>query len=96
MAFTPIHVNRPGIVTLAIAFGVAIGGGALVGITAEGPLMMIAGPLCLVMDLGYRFSRPERGWFQPGAGGAMFFIPVWVFGIFWLVLGVVDTIQGRG
>jgi hypothetical protein len=79
-----------------VAFGIAFGIGRLAGTSAEGPLMIIAGPLCAVMDLAYRFRRPERHWSHPGFGGALFFIPVWLFGIFWTVLGVFYTIQGGG
>ena len=88
-----IIFNLPGILIASVAFGVAFGLGHLVGFTAEGPLMIVAGPLCAAMDLAYRSRRPERRWFHPSFGGALFFIPVWVFGIIWLVLGITYTIQ---
>ena len=93
---TVIIFNWPGILITAIAFGIAFCVGYLAGITAEGPLMIIAGPLCAAMDLTYRFWRPYRRWFHPSFGGALFFIPVWILGIVWLVLGIVYTIQGHG
>ena len=80
----------------AIAIAIAFGIGHLTGYSAEGPLMIIAGPLCAAMDLTYRFRVSGRRWFQPNGGGALFFIPVWIMGIFWLGLGVVYAILGRG
>src|SRR4051812_28944183 len=96
MTMTIIIFNWPGILMAAIAFGIAFGVGRLAGISAEGPLMIIAGPLCAAMDLVYRFRHPDRRWFHPNWGGALFFIPVWILGIVWLVLGIVYTIQGGG
>jgi hypothetical protein len=58
--------------------------------------MMIAVPLCLTMDAVYRFMLSGRRWFHPSLGGAQFFIPMWILGIIWLVLGVVYAIQGVG
>jgi hypothetical protein len=91
---THIIFNWPGIIMVAIAFAMAFGIGHLAGISAEGPLMIIAGPLCAAMDLVYRFRHPARRWFHPNGGGAVFFIPVWVLGIIWLALGVVYAIRG--
>lgn len=92
---TVIIFNVPGIIIAAIAFGIAFGVGHLAGTTAEGPLMIIAGPLCAALDLAYRYRRPERHWFHPNLGGALFFIPVWILGIVWLVLGMAYTIQAH-
>lgn len=73
---TFIIFNWPGILIVAIAFAITFGIGRLAGISAEGPLMIIAGPLCAAMDLVYRFRHPEGRWFHPNQGGALFFIPV--------------------
>ena len=80
---------------VAIAFAITFGIDQLAGISAEGPLMIISGPLCAAMDLIYRFRHPERRWLHPNRGGALCFIPVWILGIIWLALGVVYAIQGR-
>ncbi len=90
-----IIFNLRGLLMLAIAFGVAMGLGPLAGVSAEGPMMIIAGPLCLAMDLGYRFIRGEREWLSSEDGGALFFIPIWIFGVLWFVLGIVYTVRGR-
>jgi len=85
--------NLVGVLIIAIAFGIALGIGHLAGVTAEGLMMIIAGPVCAALDLVYRSRRPDRRWFHPRFGGALFFIPVWVLGILWLVLGILYTIQ---
>jgi hypothetical protein len=86
--------NWLGLLMAVIAFGITFGVGHLAGITAEGPFMMILGPLCTAIDLTWRYRRPDRHWFHPSFGGALFFVPVWIFGILWLVLGIVYTIRG--
>jgi hypothetical protein len=91
-----IIFNWPGILMVAIALGIASGIGQLAGTSAEGPSMIIAGLLCAAMDLVYRVRRSGGRWLHPNFGGALFFIPVWVLGMFWLVLGFAATIQGRG
>ncbi len=75
-----IIFNVPGIIMTAIAFAVALGIGHLTGTSAEGPLMVVAGPLCIAMDLVYRLQAADRRWFSPSVGGALFFIPVWILG----------------
>ena len=89
-----IIFNPPGIAMAAVAFGIAFGVGHLAGISAEGPLMIIAGPLCAVFDLAYRLTLGERNWFHASAGGSLFFLPLWQMGMIWLVLGIVYTMEG--
>jgi hypothetical protein len=91
-----IIFNWPGILMVAIALGIASGIGQLAGTSAEGPPMIIAGLLCAAMDLVYRVRRSGHRWLHPSFGGALFFIPVWILGIVWLVQGVASAIQGRG
>ena len=88
--------NWPGILMVAIALGIASGIGQLAGTSAEGPPMIIAGLSCAAMDLVYRARRSGHRWLHANFGGALFFIPVWILGIVWLVLGVASAIQGRG
>ena len=90
-----IHFNLPGFAIFGIAFGAAFGVCHLIGTADEGPVMMIAGPLCCVLDGSYRYWKAERSWFAPHAGGSMFFIPIWLFGIVWLVLGIIYTVRGQ-
>ncbi len=85
--------NWTGAIMFAIAFGIAVGLGHLVGLTAEGPMMIMAGPPCLGMDLAYRARYGGKRLFHPECGGSLFFLPVWVLGIVWMVLGSVDAEQ---
>ncbi len=93
-----IHIvfNVAGLLMCIIGFASAFVIGHAVGIAAEGFLMMIAGPLCAALDLGYRYSRGERRWFNPRSGGTLFFVPVWIFGILWLALGIAYTVRAHG
>ena len=91
-----IIFNPAGIAMAAAAFGIAFGVGQVAGISAEGPLMTIAGPLCAVFDLAYRYNFAERNWFRASAGGSLFFLPLWQMGFIWLVLGIVYTMEGGG
>ena len=91
-----IIFNWPGILMVAIALGIASGIGQLAGTSAEGPPMIIAGLSCAAMDLAYRARRSGHRWLHPSFGGALFFIPVWMLGIVWLVLGGASAIQGHG
>jgi hypothetical protein len=90
-----LHINLPGAVICGLAFAAAFGVGYLVGTSEEGSLMILAGPLCTVMDSSFRMRKAERRWFHPDAGGNLFFIPIWLLGIVWLALGIVDTIRGQ-
>ena len=90
-----IIFNLVGLVMFAISFGVAFLAGGITGTTAEGPLMIIAGPLLAACDATYRWKHPAGHWFYPDRGGSLFFLPAWTFGLLWLVLGIVYTVQGR-
>ena len=57
------------------------------GIGFEGVQMMIGGPLLFAMDVGYRKLRK-----RPGA--IMLYVPGWVWGVFWTVLGAVYHFAG--
>jgi hypothetical protein len=49
---------------------------------------LILGVVCVVADVGMRARlRDQPGWlYLGGFGGALFFIPVWVWGLFWVML----------
>ena len=77
-----------------IAFAVAFGVGAVFGTSAEGPLMIVAGPLLAAMDIVYRLKSHDGHIYIPHKGGSLFFLPAWAFGALWFVLGIVYTVQG--
>ncbi len=92
--------NPIGLAMTVACFLVAFGVGWVVGATAEDQLMILAGPLLLACDLLYRMRRPAaaessadgpvysaRTWLHPDRGGHLFYLPIWAFGVFWMVLG---------
>ncbi len=89
-----IIFNIPALFELMISFGIAGGIGYLFGTTAEGPIMLMAGPLAIACDLVYRLKRDEGHLFHPGGGGALFFLPVWLFGVLWTIIGIGAVIKG--
>ena len=88
-----IIFNLLGLGMLLISFGIAFGLGRLFGWTTEGPIMMMAGPLVALLDLGYRRRYAEGSWLHRHKGGSLFFLPLWAFGILWLILGTVYTLR---
>jgi len=82
-----IIFNLVGIILFALSFGIATGLGKALGLSSEGLIMLIGGPLSTCMDLAYR-KFVGKNWFRPAAGGSLFFIPVWILGIVWSLLGV--------
>ena len=79
---------------LGIAFAVAMSVRAAAGIESEGATMLILGPVVLAIDLGYRLVRRDGHWFSPSRGGQLFFLPLWLFGVLWIVLGAVYLYRG--
>jgi len=88
-----IIFNVPGISMVALGISIAFGIGMILGTSAEGPLMLISGPLVAIFDLAYRSTRPQPRWFHPGFGGSLFYLPVWLFGVIWTVLGAIYTLR---
>jgi hypothetical protein len=81
-------VNPAGFAMLAVAFAAAFAIGYLVGTSAEGILMIVASPFLVGADVVYRATRATRQWFHPHGGGMLFFVPIWVWGVVWLLLGI--------
>jgi len=88
-----IVFNFTALIICAIAFGAGFGVTHIAGLEGEGPLMLIAGPIAALLDLVWR-KRHDDNWFRANGGGSLFWLPVWLFGLLWLVLGVVYTIRG--
>ena len=66
----------------ALAFGIAIGAGALVGTRDEGPLTVLGGALTFAFDLFYRWLKQDENWLITNKGGSMIFLPAWVLAYF--------------
>ncbi|QEH35423.1 hypothetical protein OJF2_39750 [Aquisphaera giovannonii] len=91
-----ILFNPKSIPILAVAIGVAIGLSKAAGLSGEGPATILAGAASLAADLAWRWRWGGRDWFASEAGGAIFEIPVWAFGVFWMILGVFFMVHGKG
>lgn len=64
-----IIFNYAGIIIAVIGFAAAFGIGAVIVTSAEGPLMIIAGPLIATLDLTYRFKSPDGHWNRKKGSG---------------------------
>jgi hypothetical protein len=83
-----LPINVAGLVMIAASFLPALGVCRLIGDDRDGLKLVIGGPLALALDLVYRIRSPDGNLFLPGRGGKLAYLPLWVFGIFWLCYGV--------
>jgi hypothetical protein len=86
--------NWIGVVCLAVGFGAMAFFSHATGIKSEPKLMLVLGPVSMVVDLAYRLLRRDRDLVSPTKGGQLFFIPIWVFGLLWIILGGVRVLRG--
>jgi hypothetical protein len=89
-----IIFNWLGLAFCAVGFGIAFAIGYMLGITEEGFLMVIAGPITSAIDIVYRIKSKNGHWLNPNRGGSLFFLPVWCFGLLWLIFGIIYMIKG--
>jgi hypothetical protein len=87
--------NFEGAVVFLGGMGLAIAAGKIAGVADESPLTIAGGALVVALDLFLRFvpKRPESAQQRPGP--TMLFIPAWVLGVFWIGLGIFDTLSGH-
>ena len=86
---TVLTFNIVGIVMLVVAVVIGAGVREIAGATAEGPEMILMGALAILFDVTYRVRQPEGHWISPFGGGNIMFIPVWLLGASWFVVGIV-------
>lgn len=85
-----LFFNLAGFLILLFGFALAFMGAAGFGRTDWPLILVIAGIIISVLDLGYRYSQTPKYWFDANRGGMLFFLPIWFFGIGCLVLGALD------
>jgi TM2 domain-containing membrane protein YozV len=87
-----IVINLIGLLVAAISLGVGIGVADKLGSHGHGLAMMIAGPMMVVLDVGYRRFRGLKlvGW----RGPAIFWLPAWLWGLLWFGAGVTYVVRG--
>ena len=88
-----IIINLLGIVVFLISAGVGVGIANTLGYHGEGLPMLIGGPLMVVLDIGYRRLRDLR--LVGARGPALFWLPMWLWGVFWTGLGVYYVMHHR-
>ena len=89
-------INWVGLAICAIGFGVSFAvGHFLFHSTSEGLIMVIAGPIVCALDVLYRMKSQPGQWSLSQGGGCLFWVPVWAFGVVWLVLGIFYLMGGR-
>jgi hypothetical protein len=59
---------------------------------------LVAGSVACAVDLAYRAMKaPATGrwrFIHPVTGGQLIFVPIWVFGVIWIVVGCLDFAAG--
>lgn len=85
--------NALGFLMFVAAFGGGYGIMRSLGIDDEGVWMMIAGPLLAALDLGARVAR-RTPLLQRAGAAQILFLPAWIWGTGWAVLGAVYYFRG--
>jgi hypothetical protein len=86
--------NASGVLVLVISFGAAFLVGVIGGFNDEGRLMIVGGALVALLDFTYRVTAQNGNWLSPARGGMLFFIPLWILGVFWVGLGTWYLVAG--
>ena len=86
--------NAAGTVIFFGSFLAAIGVGELSGNVPKGPLTLLGGVLVTGLDLLFRLCWLKCGLWNRERGATLLFIPIWIFGLIWIVLGLIYTLVG--
>jgi hypothetical protein len=90
----PIKGNMLGILMVCICALPAFVGGFLFKL--PDPIVMgFVGITLIAMDMTLRITnRKQTGWLmKKELGGYLYFIPVWIFGIFVVILNIINAIR---
>ena len=87
----PFFANRVGFLTVFYGFALGYGASYILGYKDGELTEAIGGALIAATDLGIRVGRHRGKWLGRSSGGTLFFLPVFVFGILWSVLGTIDA-----
>lgn len=79
-----------GWVVLGLAAGVILNL-LLFGSINSDRMLFFGGPFIILADMLYRIRVGEGKWFSPNSGGHIFYIPMWIVGILWVVLGFFES-----
>ena len=83
--------NVLGVIMFVIG-GVIAGIGGLVFKLSDAPIMIMVGVALFLMDMIIRLRvRTKPGWLMSKQlGGYFFFIPVWLLGVFVIILNIIN------
>ena len=83
--------NVLGVIMFVIG-GVIAGIGGLVFKLSDAPIMIMVGVALFLMDMIIRLRvRTQPGWLMSKQlGGYFFFIPVWLLGVFVIILNIIN------
>ena len=86
-----IRGNALGVVMFIIG-GVIAGIGGFIFKLTDAPIMIMVGVALFLMDMVIRLRvRHQAGWLMSKQlGGYFFFVPVWILGIFVIVLNILN------
>lgn len=89
-----IRGNGLGLLMFVVA-GVLAGVGGLILNLEDAPVMIMVGLALFLMDFIIRlFAREQEKWLTAShLGGYLFIAPVWVIGIFVIVLNIINGLQ---
>jgi len=82
-----IFFNFRGFLMFLMAL-IGSGIGQLLGVSSDGPKMLIGGCVALLLDTAYRLISDDGHWLIPHRGGCVVFLPAWCFGLLLIGMGL--------
>lgn len=92
--WTLLPFNAAGFVIVAVSFLPILGLCRLRGEERDAVVLAIGGPVALALDLAYRLRFSGGDLVSPNRGGKFLWLPLWGFGVFWLVYGLWQLLTG--
>ncbi|MBY0523891.1 MAG: hypothetical protein K2R98_10865 [Gemmataceae bacterium] len=91
-----IFFNLSGLGMMGASVGAGFAATHLLNLPDETPAFYFAaGSVALIADGLVRSQSDSGHWLSPTGGGHFLFIPVWVFGLLWLLIGGARAIMGE-
>jgi hypothetical protein len=87
--------NIIGLVMVLLALAVAFVLTRLFGSSDENHFIILTAVVAILCDVVYRWRHPAGHWFSPSRGGSLFFLPVWLFGLFAIGWSVTHILTGE-
>jgi hypothetical protein len=90
-----IFFNLLGVAMVGLSWGIAVGLASLLGPWGYGAENAVAGSIAILCDGTCRWKTPTGHWFHPARGGNLLFLPIWFYGMGWLLLGMTHLVFFR-